>query len=390
MNIRRLCNHFDQLHSLLCSTKTPFDIIGFIETKQTVDKDFLTNVNIDGYHLYTQPTKRSCGGTAICVKKSLDCKVLSDLNALEDEFETLWVEINTGSKCKNIICCAYRHPDTDAGKFMEHIEHTLSKIDKNKVICILEDFNINLLNYETRSDTNNFLNSMISHYLFLHVLQRTRVTDHSATVIDNIFTNATDFETVSGNILNRIADHFSQFLILWKLYFTHKDNAFYQYDYLNFDKDKFAADFSKINWLEESHSSNVSEKFFNFHNKVSNCVKQHVTLVKLSRKKISLHSKPWINPRIEHLMAKRDKYLWKFNCTKSLDMEYLYKKFRNKVVSEIRKSKNDYYSQYFSRNKSNMKMLWSGICSIINVKTNVGISISSLNQNGVKVEEPKK
>ena len=62
------------------------------------------------------------------------------------------------------------------------------------------DFNINLLSYETLSDTNNFLNSMISHNLLPHVLQPTRVTDHSATVIDNIFTNATDFETVNGNI----------------------------------------------------------------------------------------------------------------------------------------------------------------------------------------------
>ena len=171
------------------------------------------------------------------------------------------------------------------------------------------------------------------------MLQPTRVTDYSATVIDNIFINATDFETVSGNILNQIADHFSQFLILRKLFVSHKDIAFYQYDYSNFDKDKFTADFSKINWHEESHSSNVGEKFFNFHNKVSNCVKQHVPLVKLSRKKISLRSKPWINPRIEHLMAKRDKYLRKFNRTKRLDMEYLCKNSETKLSVKLGKVK---------------------------------------------------
>ena len=64
-------------------------------------------------------------------------------------------------------------------------------------------------------------------------------------------------------------------------------------------------------------------------------------------------------------MAKRDNYLRKFNHTKSLDMEYLYKKFRNKVVSEIRKSKNDYYSQYFARHKFNMKTLSSGIPALL-------------------------
>ena len=38
VNIRSLCKHSDQLHSLLCSTKTPFDIIGITETKQIVNK----------------------------------------------------------------------------------------------------------------------------------------------------------------------------------------------------------------------------------------------------------------------------------------------------------------------------------------------------------------
>ena len=47
------------------------------------------------------------------------------------------------------------------------------------------------------------------------------------------------------------------------------------------------------------------------------------------------------------MIAKRDKYLRRFEKTHSLDMEYLYKKFRNKVVTEIRISKKDYYADYF-------------------------------------------
>ena len=125
--------------------------------------------------------------------------------------------MNSGHKSKNIIaCCAYRHPGKDTSKFIEYFELALSKIDKNKIICILGDFIINFLNYESHSDTNDFVNSMVSHYLLPHVLQPTRATDHSATVMDNIFTNITDYETISGNVLNQVADHFSQFLILKK------------------------------------------------------------------------------------------------------------------------------------------------------------------------------
>ena len=68
-------------------------------------------------------------------------------------------------------------------------------------------------------------------------------------------------------------------------------------------------------------------------------------------------------------------------------MEYLYKKFRDKVVTEIRKSKNDYYADYFTKHKTNMKMLWSGIRSIVNSNTNIGSDISSLIHNGAKVED---
>ena len=253
------------------------------------------------------------------------------------------------------------------------------------------DFNINLLNYESHSDTNEFINSVVSHYLLPHILQPTGVTDHSATIIDNIFTDATDFEALSGNILNQLADNFSQFLILKRLPITHKDAAYYQYDYSNFDKDRFIADFSKIRWNEnEDISIDTDEKFSKFYDKVSNCVKNHVPLTKISRRKLSLRAKPWITVRREHIMAKRDKYLRKFHRTHSLDMEYLYKKFRNKVVSETRKSKNDYYAEYFTKHKTNMKMLWSHMRSIINFKSNVASNISCLSHDGLKVEDSKK
>ena len=104
---------------------------------------------------------------------------------------------------------------------------------------------------------------MVSHYVLPHILQPTRVTDHSATIIDNIFTNATEFNTVSGNILNQLADHFSQFLIIKKLPITHKDAAYYQYDYSIFYKSNLLADFSKINWNDTQNimPDDVNEKF---------------------------------------------------------------------------------------------------------------------------------
>ena len=79
------------------------------------------------------------------------------------------------------------------------MDNSLQKLGKeNKHIFLMGDFNLNLLNYESHSDTNDFINTMVSYYLLSYVLYLTRVTDDSSTVIDNIFSDITDFDTKRG------------------------------------------------------------------------------------------------------------------------------------------------------------------------------------------------
>ena len=147
-----------------------------------------------------------------------------------------------------------------------------------------------------------------------------------ATVIDNIFSNVTDYETTICNILNQVADQYSQFLILKKVPAIHKDSVYYTYDYSNFDKDSLLDDFSKISWDDHDNTrpSDVNEKFRDFHGKVTSCVTSHVSVIKVIHKKLAPKSKLWISNRIEYMMARPDVYLRKFNHTFNKDMEYLY------------------------------------------------------------------
>ena len=109
----------------------------------------------------------------------------------------------------------YRHPNTDSIQFIEYIESTLSKIDCNKYeVFRMGDFNIDLLQYDSNTISNHFINSMTTHSFLPYILQPSRVTDHSATLIDNIFSNVTDIESVSGNLTSLISDHFIQFMFI--------------------------------------------------------------------------------------------------------------------------------------------------------------------------------
>ena len=118
---------------------------------------------------------------------------------------------------------------------------------KKKLLFIMGDFNFNQLNYESHTETNDFLNTMISHYLPSHILQPTRVTDHSATVIDNIFSSNTEHNTLSGSILSRISDHFPQFLVITKVNIDYKRCSFAKGDFSNLNEQKFISGFSNIN-----------------------------------------------------------------------------------------------------------------------------------------------
>ena len=143
-------------------------------------------------------------------------------------------------------------------------------VKENKLVFCMGDFNVNLLNYNVHNPTNDFLDSMLSNYLLPYILHPTRVTDHSATVIDNIFSNNTVFESVSGNIMTHISDHFPQFIILNKININHKNCSYAKRDFSKFNEQAFINTFEEQN-LNFVHDKNLSlnSKFDKFYQSLS-------------------------------------------------------------------------------------------------------------------------
>ena len=136
-HLRSLSAHIDDL-KLLDSIKLLFDILGISETKEQVNKDFLRNVNLAGYDFYSQPSMSAAGGVALYVNSKLNYLIREELNATENEFEFIWIEVKN-SKSKSILCCCiYGHPNTQLQSFMDYIDKTLNKVSKeNKLILMM-------------------------------------------------------------------------------------------------------------------------------------------------------------------------------------------------------------------------------------------------------------
>ena len=235
-----------------------------------------------------------------------------------------------------------------------------------------------------------YINLMISESFLPYILQPTRVTDHSATVIDNIFSNVTDCQTVSGNLTTLISDHFIKFFIIKKKYHTNLVITILVTIQILTKKNLFMTTLSLIGLLSVIHRFLLMTILTIYMKKLLN-----VSILIYQRRKLlkylKLRSKPWINVRIQKLMSYRDKLFNEMNRYPTPSNKYLYHKFRNRVVSEQRRGKKYYFQKYFEKHKTNMKMLWHGIRSIVNTSNKSQAShISKLNVNGKLISDPVK
>ena len=189
-NVRSLSANHDNLLLMLDNLKFQFSIIGLSEIKLKVGQSFITNIEIPGYNFICQPSLSSESGVGFYIKKELKFVLRDDLCESREEFESSWIEIDNSSQ-PNILCSImYRHPNSSLEKFTKFVYSCLDKIrNDNKLCVILGDFNINLLNFQSHDATENFINTMGSYCYSPQILQPTRITHHSATLIDNIFFN---------------------------------------------------------------------------------------------------------------------------------------------------------------------------------------------------------
>ena len=129
-----------------------------------------------------------------------------------------------------------------------------------------------------------------------------------------------------------------------------------------------------IDWafLDNSDLS-IHDHITIFYEKTTECINNHIPKKKVLKKDLKLRSKPSINNETQRLMNYRDKLFNNIIKNPSPSNKYIYRKFRNRVVSEQHRglfsNYSNYFQRYFETHKTNMKMRWSGIGSIVNVKT---------------------
>ena len=369
-NIRSLAANFDDLTLLLSDLKHDFNIIGLSETKIMIDKPPLTNISMPGYQFASQPSKHNAGGVGFYIKDNIEFHFRDDLSSTTEEYECLWIEVH--SKSRNLLCSVnYRHPHSNLDSFSDYLSGAIDKISKENKYCILMgDININLLNFESHTATEDLINSLGTYCFQPHILKPTRITDHSATLIDNIFFNSIEHHTISGNLLCDLTDHLPNFLIINKFSCVSNKIDIYRRDYSRFNESELITEVQSINWEDvlPSDVNNVNDIFDTFHSTISEVIERHVPLKKLSRREIRLQAKPWITKGLRTSIAIKNK-LYKLYLKSKGNYYFLkFKYYRNKLKHLLLISKKSYYNDFFTYNQANIKETWRGIKQLITLK----------------------
>ena len=184
LNIRGLLNKQDQLTRLIDDTKT--DVILLCETWLSSVKENLVNIET---HKLTNRSRidRIGGGVSILVNKALRSRERPDLRIDTEIFEHAVVELKT-DKRNILLVSGYRPPNTNVRQFLREYKqllHTLCKQRDHELIIGL-DHNLDLLQSHQHSQTNEFLELNLKKNLLPSISKPTRITNKSATLIDNI------------------------------------------------------------------------------------------------------------------------------------------------------------------------------------------------------------
>ena len=199
-------------------------------------------------------------------------------------------------------------------------------------VYITGDINIDFFRYNTDNQTSEYLDMLLDLGYLPIITKPTRITDHSATLIDHIYTNVPQKVVKSGIILAGITDHLPIFCTADnKLPIRYEERKYFRH-FSRFEDELFINDLNNLNF-NSLVSSDVNQSM--------NHIK-HAPLNKISNSQKRLLKKPWISKCLLVSIKKRHKLFKSHFLCKDPDKIKQYKTYNNKLNKIKEQAKKTY------------------------------------------------
>ena len=172
------------------------------------------------------------------------------------------------------------------------------------------------MNYNEHNHTNKFLDSIASNSFIPLILQPTRITSHSNTLMDNIFSNVIGPDILSGNLTATISDHLPQFLIIPNMFGNISGNKsnIYEQDWSKFDRENFILNYFSVDRedLLKTDELNADNSTRMYLNKINMLLATYAPLKRINKYKMKFKSKPWITLGLQKSISVKNKLVKNF------------------------------------------------------------------------------
>ena len=160
----------------------------------------------------------------------------------------------------------YWPPNGETTLFEKHMKSILSKNNvTNKEVILIGDFNINL-DFDKNRRVQSFVNLMFRFGMIPTINKLTRVTRHSTTAVDHVFTNTImDNIKIKTIVKTDIPDHFTIFFTTKnKIDAESPEQYIFKRNISDQSIDKFNQNLRNIDWNNVKILQNVNDAYSKF------------------------------------------------------------------------------------------------------------------------------
>jgi exonuclease III len=386
-----------------------YDVLCFNETNCDFSKlpNGIDDLMIEGFHppVLQAPSRKTCRGgglityvnVRVCDHESIEkLDVVSESN-LDGEF--LFVKI---LKCKRsnktiLLGNVYRSPSRRPTQFNDLLVNICRNLERHhtKHILLLGDFNIDLIKHDKDINSQDLLETTSNHGFIQVISKPTRVTDHSATLIDHIYSNKVNNVVSSSVVTLDISDHLACQVTI-SLDQSHDCSSRYTPPHLDQEVQEFRmvneANHARFKHLIDEETWVIPEGLeaeaqyeflLDTYTSLYNTA-YPLRTNRVRRKNERVKPSPWILPWLEDACNRKNLLHKAFIEIPSTSNKVKYLKMKKFTDKHCKLAKNKYHNRYFEQYKDNSKKQWQMINKLLN-RGKKKVSISKLQDSSGEI-----
>ena len=378
------CRSFrDKCFSIDCFLHTldiNFDFVTFSETWLRADEVNMYSSLFKNYSFFhTCRNNRLGGGVAAYINNNFEVQLLDICQYNNFEHLTLLIKSHPDTaKRRIILSIIYRPPNLSLLEFLESFSNYMEKLNEysstisNKLF--VGDFNIDLLQCEDLN-TNRFLDTLMTASLVPTIIHPTRITNHSATLIDNIFSNIPHIG--SGIFYSDISDHLPIFTIFkW----SKKEIVLCPKNSVHVDFKHLISDLITTRWPNYLKDfTNIDDAYNNF----SNFLQSKIEIYTLPNRMKNYVKQEWMTPALLSSCKEKNRLYKKFLRGKITKLEY--NSYKSQLQRLIKIRKKEYHCDFITKHQKNTKLIWQHINEFLGNKKklitqSLAIDVNAMNK----------